>query len=360
MTPSAMSPTTTPEVRQGIRDYYGRVLRSSDHLKTGACCSSEPPDPRIRDLLNELHPEVRERFYGCGIPLPESLEGATVLDLGCGAGRDAFLLSALVGPRGRVIGVDMTPEQLEVATRHRDFHARAFGHPRSNVEFHHGFMEDLAPLGIEDASVDVVVSNCVFNLSPEKPRLFREVFRVLKPGGELHFSDVVADRRVPVALRQDPVLVGECLAGAMYSEDLRRTLAQAGCADMRVTGRSPVDLLDPDIGDRIGMVDFRSVTVRAFRLELEDHCEDYGEVATYLGTVADQPHAFALDEGHRFETGRPKRVCGNTADMLARTRFRTHFRVTGDRSVHFGLFPGCGVPGVGGGADGPPMQAACC
>ncbi|TVP76084.1 MAG: methyltransferase domain-containing protein, partial [Gemmatimonadales bacterium] len=183
---STAAPGTPSTVREDIRDYYGRVLSSSDDLKTGACCSTDPPDPRVRTLLDKLHPEVRQRFYGCGIPLPQALEGATVLDLGCGAGRDCYLLSALVGPRGRVIGVDMTSEQLEVARRHRDFHARAFGHARSNVEFHLGYMEELGPLGIEDASVDVVVSNCVFNLSPDKSGLFREVFRVLRPGGELH------------------------------------------------------------------------------------------------------------------------------------------------------------------------------
>ncbi len=328
-----------------IRRYYSEILRSSEDLKTGACCAPEDLPPMLRDLEQRIHPEVRERFYGCGAPLPPALEGATVLDLGCGAGRDAYLLSQLVGPRGRVIGVDMTPEQLQVAERHQAWHAAQFDHPRSNVEFRQGFMEDLAGLGIGDASVDLVVSNCVFNLSPEKPRLFREIFRVLKPGGELYFSDVFADRRIPPQLKSDPVLMGECLAGSLYVEDFRRLLARVGCADVRQLSSRTVPLLDPAIEEKIGMVSFTSRTVRAFKLELEDRCEDFGQVATYLGSIQGHPHAFHLDDHHRLETGRPLRVCGNSARMLSDSRYAPHFQVAGDRSVHYGLFD-CESPGA--------------
>jgi arsenite methyltransferase len=355
---------TVPAIRRPtdsqdeIRHYYSQVLSSSADLKTGACCAPEELPPGVRKLVSQVHPEVRERFYGCGVPIPPALEGATVLDLGCGAGRDAYVLSQLVGEEGRVIGVDMTPEQLEAAERHRQWHAESFGHARSNVEFRRGYMEDLADVGIHDDSVDVVVSNCVFNLSPDKPRLFQEIFRVLKPGGELHFSDVFADRRIPPDLKRDPVLVGECLAGALYTEDFRRILAGAGCADVRRLSSRPVPLLDPEIEERIGMVAFSSVTVRAFKLKLEDRCEDYGQVATYLGTVDGRPHVFDLDDHHRFEAGRPVRVCGNTALMLTDSRYGAHFRVQGDRSVHFGLFD-CG-PEAGGGSSGNEAAAPCC
>lgn len=108
------------------------------------------------------------------------------------------------------------------------------------------------------------------------------------------------------------------------------------------------------------MVSFTSRTLRAFKLELEDRCEDYGQVATYLGTMEGQPHRFDLDDHHRFETGRPERVCGNTALMLSATRYGRHFRITGDQSVHYGLFD-CGPGSTGGGAAGPaPASAPCC
>lgn len=329
------TPATT---HQSVREYYGQTLGSSLDLKTSACCPTEAMPAHLRPLLADIHPEISARFYGCGSPLPPALEGCTVLDLGCGTGRDVFLLSRLVGEGGRVIGVDMTPEQLDVARRHRDWHAERFGHARSNVELLEGTIEDLAALGIADASIDVVVSNCVLNLSPEKAQVFGEIFRVLRPGGELYFSDVFADRRIPAGLRQDPVLLGECLAGALYGEDFRRLLGELGCADARTLSQSPLAIDDPAIAAKIGMVCFSSRTVRAFKLALEDRCEDYGQVATYLGSIPECPHAFVLDDHHRLESGRPLRVCGNTAAMLSATRYARHFRIDGDTSTHFGLF----------------------
>lgn len=323
-------------VIESVREYYGRVLKSSADLKTSACCLGETLPAHVREALRDVHPEVLERFYGCGSPIPPALEGATVLDLGSGSGRDCYVLSKLVGRSGRVIGVDMTEEQLDVARRHRAWHAERYGY--ANVEFRSGYIEDLASAGIADASVDLVVSNCVLNLSPDKPRVFREIFRVLKPGGELYFSDVFADRRIPPALAADPVLLGECLGGALYIEDFRREMARVGCLDARVLVSSPLALGDPQIERKAGHIRFFSMTVRAFKLDLEDRCEDFGQVAIYLGTEPNHPHAFVLDDHHRLEAGRPMRVCGNTADMLGLTRYAPHFRVIGDKSVHFGLF----------------------
>ncbi len=323
---------------QSVQDYYGKVLKSSADLQT-SCCTAEPMPLHLRTLLKDVHPEVQERFYGCGSPLPPALEGATVLDLGCGSGRDCYLLSRLVGPDGHVIGVDMTEEQLAIARKHRDWHAKRYGH--ANVEFRQGYIEDLAAAGIADNSVDVVVSNCVLNLSPDKPGVFREIFRVLKPGGELYFSDVFADRRVPAPLASDPVLVGECLGGALYIEDFRRLMSDVGCLDARVCKSSRIALNNPEIEARAGHIGFYSMTVRAFKLALEDRCEDFGQVATYLGTLPEQPQAFDLDDHHHFIAGKPMLVCGNTADMLARTRYASHFRMQGDKSTHFGLFD-CG------------------
>jgi arsenite methyltransferase len=110
-----------------VKEYYGRVLKSSADLKTSACCLAETLPPHVAGVLKEVHPEVKDRFYGCGSPIPPALEGATVLDLGCGSGRDCYVLSKLVGPGGRVVGLDMTREQLAVARGHQAFHAERFG-----------------------------------------------------------------------------------------------------------------------------------------------------------------------------------------------------------------------------------------
>src|SRR5581483_9132634 len=218
---------------EAVRNYYGRVLQSTKDLQTSACCTAERLPPHLAEIEALIHDEVKDKFYGCGSPLPPALEGATVLDLGCGSGRDTFILSKLVGERGQVIGVDMTPEQLSVAEKHRDYHRQQFGYARSNVRLVSGYIEDLASADLAPNSVDVVVSNCVVNLSPDKRRVLSEIFRVLKPGGELYFSDVFAWRRVPEAQRNDPVLIGECLGGALYIEDFRRILREVGCLDYR-------------------------------------------------------------------------------------------------------------------------------
>jgi ubiquinone/menaquinone biosynthesis C-methylase UbiE len=289
--------------------------------------------------LNQIDDEILDQFYGCGSPIPDDLEGRVVLDLGCGTGRDVYLASKRVGPDGYVIGIDMTPEQLDVARRHVDTQTQRFGYATPNVDFRMGYIEDLRGAGIADHSVDVVISNCVINLSPDKEAVFSEILRVLKPGGELYFADVFADRRIPVEVLDDPILQGECLAGAMYIEDFRRLVQRLGCLDYRVVSESPIEINDPALERRIGMVNFTSKTIRLFKLDsLEDLCEDYGQVAVYQGTIPEAPHRFILDDHHIFETGKPMLVCGNSAAMVQETRFGRHFQILGDRNTHYGAF----------------------
>jgi ubiquinone/menaquinone biosynthesis C-methylase UbiE len=323
-----------------LKEYYGRILAGSKDLKTNACCCSEDAMPRqIRNILKEIDDEIIERFFGCGSPIPPALEACTVLDLGCGTGRDVYVVSRLVGEKGFVLGVDMTEEQLAIARRHMTSQAERFGYSKVNVDFRQGYIEDLKKLAVANNSMDVVISNCVINLSPDKQAVFSEIFRVLKPGGELYFSDIFSTRRVPRHLKDDPVLHGECLAGAMYIEDFRRLLQSLGYHDFRVYAKSRVTIDNHGIEEKIGMVDFFSMTIRAFKLpDLEDLCEDYGQVAVYNGVLPTHPHFFDLDDHHRFFTGKPMLVCGNTASMLQNTRFAPFFTITGDRSVHYGAF----------------------
>jgi ubiquinone/menaquinone biosynthesis C-methylase UbiE len=325
---------------KNLKEYYGKILAGTHDLQTNACCTGEGGlTPTMKTILGTIDSEIRDRFYGCGSPLPPLLEGCTVVDLGCGTGRDVYLASALVGAQGRVIGIDMTEEQLEVARRHAKSQTKTFGFETPNVEFLTGYIEDLASLGMKDNSVDVVLSNCVINLSPDKPAVFQEIFRVLKPGGELLFSDVFSNRRIPKALFEDPLLHGECLSGAMYREDFRRLLREVGCLDFRMLSNSPIEIGNPEIARKLGSAGFTSSTIRAFKLpELEDICEDYGQVATYQGSIPDWPHFFDLDDHHRFFTQKPMLVCGNTAAMIQETRYAKHFQVQGDRSLHFGPF----------------------
>ncbi|MDK2792361.1 MAG: arsenite methyltransferase [Deferribacteres bacterium] len=328
--------------KDDIKEYYGKVLKTKYDLKTSACCSTESVPDYVKSILLDIEEEILDKFYGCGSPIPLAVEGCTVIDLGCGTGRDAYILSRLVGENGKVIGVDMTDEQLDVAKKYIDLMTEKFGFKSPNIEFKKGYIEELDKLGIEDNSVDVVISNCVVNLSFDKSKLLKEIFRVLKPGGELYFSDVFASRRIPDELKTDPVLIGECIAGAFYIEDFRRAVARLGYPEVRVVSSREIEINNPEIKQKVGMAKLYSRTVRVFKIEdLEDRCEDYGQVAIYLGTIPQEPNFFMLDDHHIFEKGKPMLVCGNTASMLSQTRYSKHFKVFGDRSTHYGLFD-CG------------------
>ena len=329
--------TEDEKIREEVRRYYGEILKNSDDLSTDACaCASAAPPKYVIDALKNVDDEIIMRFYGCGSPIPPALEGAVVLDLGCGTGRDVYVASQLVGPSGKVIGIDMTLSQLEFAESFKDAQMKRFGYETPNVEFVEGFIEDMHM--IADESVDVVISNCVVNLSPFKKQLFKEVFRVLKPGGELYFSDVFCDRRVPEGFYDDPILRGECLSGAMYVEDFRRMLADYGVKAFYDVAVEELHIGDFRIATKLGFATFYSHTVRAVKsADLEDREEDYGQTATYLGTLPENSRYFDLTDEIRLIKDRPVAISGNMAVLLQQSRYAPHFKVTARRE-HVGLF----------------------
>jgi len=327
-----------------IKEYYGKTLSGSADLKTNACCDPNDMPMHIRAALASIHPEVLDRYYGCGLVVPQAIEGRRILDLGCGAGRDAYVLSRLVGEQGSVVGVDMTREQLAVARSHLDFHARAFGHAKSNVTFLDGYIEDLGALGLEPASFDVIVSNCVINLSPDKAAVLKGAWSLLKPGGELYFADVYADRRLPAQVKEDPVLMGECLGGALYWNDFLALAKASGFADPRLVTDRPIEIGEPMIAQALGEARFFSATYRLFKLDgLEPACEDYGQAVIYKGGIQHAENMFQLDSHHAIEKDRVFPVCGNTWMMLHDTRFAPFFDFIGDFKTHYGIFKGCGT-----------------
>ncbi|GAB2192046.1 methyltransferase domain-containing protein [Sessilibacter sp. MAH1] len=324
-----------------VKDYYGKQLQSSNDLKTDACCDASAVPDWLKPLLSNIHDEVLSRYYGCGLVCPTNLRGARVLDLGSGSGRDVYALAQLVGPEGEVVGVDMTPEQLEVARRHQAYHVDKFGY--DNVRFVEGYIERLDELGLEPNSFDVVVSNCVINLSPDKDAVIAGAYNLLKEGGEIYFSDVYADRRVPAAVAQDPVLLGECLGGALYWNDFLAIAKRQGFFDPRLVEKRTLEVTDSELKAKVGSINFMSATYRLFKLpKLEPECEDYGQAVIYKGTIPEMPQYFVLDEHHVIEAGRVFPVCGNTWMMLADSRFASDFEFIGNFSNHFGIFPGCG------------------
>ncbi len=335
-----------------VQTYYGQTLGSSEDLKTDACCTVGSVPDYLKPIMAQIHPDVSGRYYGCGLIAPEVLEGMRILDLGCGSGQDVFVLSALVGPDGFVDGVDMTPEQLDVARAHIGTHAERFGFAAPNTAVHAGFIEKLGEIGLTDESYDIIVSNCVVNLATDKLAVLQGAWDLLKPGGEMYFSDVYADTRIPEALREDEVLYGECLSGALEIGDFMDLAGQAGFTDARLVTHRPLAVQNPELQAKLGDIRFVSATYRLFKLSgLDQGCEDFGQTARYLGSAPRTPDAFVQDIDHVFTTGEETAVCGNTARILSETRFASHFVVTGERSVHKGAFPGCATkrPDFGGG-----------
>ena len=348
-------------MKESVQEYYGKVLQGSHDLKTDACCTDHRLPGYLKRAMARVHDEVAARYYGCGLVIPQLLAGLRVLDLGSGSGRDCYVLSQLVGEQGSVVGVDMTDEQLEVARRHVDWHREQFGYRKSNVEFRKGYIEKLDELGLESESFDLIISNCVINLSPDKEAVLREAWRLLKPGGEMYFSDVYADRRVPAQLREDPLLWGECLSGALYWNDFLNLARTAGFADPRLVEDRPLAIDHEEIAARLEPIRFFSATYRLFKLDaLETHCEDYGQAVRYRGGIAHHENRFVLDKHHVIEKGRVFPVCGNSWRMLHDTRFAPFFEFYGDFSRHYGIFAGCGSDMPFDLETGEPASSGCC
>ncbi len=348
------------DVKRNARHYYGEVVKTTADLKTTACCTPDSMPNHVRAALPYIADEIKERYYGCGSPIPLALSGLAVLDLGCGTGRDSYIMSKLVGKNGVVTGVDMTEAQINVAEKYLNVQTARFGYDRPNCRFIFGDIEH-ATRHFPAASLDLVISNCVINLVQDKLRIIRQIHTLLKQGGEMYFSDIYADRRIPGELQKDPVLHGECLGGALYEKDFIRIARQAGFADPRVTSRRPIDISNQEVRDRIGNIRFSSITYRLWKIDgLEDACEDYGHIAVYRGGVPEAPFAFPLDDGHMFELDRPEKVCGNTALMLSKTRFKDYFEVIGSFDNHFGAFENCGTESSRSGDSLLPGTSPCC
>lgn len=229
------------DTHESVREFYGNVASTKGATCCAPdCCARTPDDSALKIGYTEEQlaaiPTDANLGLGCGNPLGvAALEpGSTVLDLGSGAGVDVFLAAQAVGEKGRVIGVDMTPQMLDRARANA-------GDDYPNVEFRLGEIEHL-PIG--DAEVDVVISNCVINLSPDKPQVFREVFRVLRPGGRIQVSDVLALQPLPRALQLSLAAVAACVGGAATVEDTVAMLEDAGFEDIQVETRDVAKLVD--------------------------------------------------------------------------------------------------------------------
>jgi arsenite methyltransferase len=244
-----MTQSPTP-IHETVREHYAeRIKSSASCCSSEACCSTESSLYPV-DLLTTVPSDVASTSYGCGDPITlASLKpGQTVLDLGSGAGLDCILAAQKVGETGHVIGVDMTPEMIERAK------SNAKRVNLKNVEFRLGYLENLP---VDSSTVDVIISNCVINLSPDKEKVFNEAFRVLAPGGKLAVSDIVTDGPLPEAIKQSLSAWAGCVAGAVEADDYIGMMKSVGFTNISITpvffDKETVDSALADMGDAIDL-----------------------------------------------------------------------------------------------------------
>lgn len=321
-----------------------RYAAAAKAPEAALCCSVE----YNKDLLKIIPQEVIEKDYGCGDPSRYVKPGETVLDLGSGTGKICFIAAQVVGAKGRVIGVDMTDDMLEVARRNAPIVAERLGY--TNVEFRKGRIQDLGldlekldaelirrpitsttsflaanelatelrlthPL-VETESVDVVVSNCVLNLvePQDKRQLFQEIFRVLRKGGRAVISDIVSDEDVPNLMQQDPTLWSGCISGALREDLFLKAFEDAGFYGIRLLKR------DAQPWQTVEGIEFRSVTVEAFKGKQGD-CFELNQAVVYRG-----PFREVLDDdGHRLRRGDRVAVCDKTFQLYRKAPYADHF-----------------------------------
>ncbi|MDD2324742.1 MAG: arsenite methyltransferase [Alphaproteobacteria bacterium] len=263
-----MNEAENDKIRQAVRQQYGAVAQQKQACGCGtSCCSGPAPNAEglsrglgySSDELSGI-PEGANMGLGCGNPqaIANLKAGETVLDLGSGGGFDCFLAARQVGNTGRVIGVDMTPEMVSKAREN----AHKAGFP--NVEFRLGEIENLP---VADNTVDVIISNCVINLSPNKPRVFAEAFRVLKSGGRLAVSDVVAFAELPDAIKQDLALYTGCMAGASTIKEIEAMLHAVGFEEIRIAPKNESHVFIKDWAPDTAITDYVvSATIEAIKL----------------------------------------------------------------------------------------------
>ncbi len=311
--------------RAAVREFYGHA---AEEPQAELCC---PVRPDAEDLAH-IPPEVVERFYGCGSPVSAAAPqpGDTLVDLGSGAGIDCFIAARRVGREGRVFGIDMTEQMLGVAREYQPTVAATLGY--DNVEFRRGYLEHIS---VDDGTADIVTSNCVINLSPDKPAVFREIWRVLKDHGRAVLADIVADREVPPALRADGQLWGECISGALSEDGLLAALERAGFYG--------VTILKKTFWREVDGTRFYSVTVRGFKFEKKAGCRYIGQRATYLGPMK----ATIDEEGHFFPRGVPVDVCTDTAAKLRAAPYAGSFALADgpESAIDVTAADGCCTPG---------------
>jgi SAM-dependent methyltransferase len=299
----------TDEITQKVSDRYAKAASTGEQM----CCPTSYDMGHLKTFVPE---EVLKISYGCGTPagLKTVQAGETVLDIGSGGGIDCFEASRLVGSTGHVIGIDMTDTMLEIARRNAATVASNLGYLASNVEFRKG-LADAMP--VDDGTIDLIISNCVINLAPDKRKVFQEMCRVAKPGGRFTISDIVSDQLVPQYLVHDAQKWGDCLSGALTLFDYMNGMTAAGFLGIHLVKFSPWRVIDG--------IHFFSVTLTGYKLPSPPTISSI-RYATLQG-----PFSRVVDErGTTYRRGIPQPISADDAQLLSYPPFADHFLLTSE------------------------------
>lgn len=292
------------EITRRVSDRYAKAASTGEQM----CC---PTNYDMSDLRSFIPDEVLKISYGCGTPagLKTVIPGETVLDIGSGGGIDCFEAARLVGPTGQVIGIDMTDTMLEIARRNAPIVSANLGYSSSNVEFRKG-MADAMP--VNDNTIDLIISNCVINLAPDKRKVFREMYRVAKPGGRFTISDIVSDQTVPQYMVHDAEKWGDCLSGALTLDEYMAGMVEAGFLGIHLVKFSPWQVIDG--------IHFFSVTLTGYKME-EATTTLMARYATLCG-----PFSRVVDErGTSYQRGIPQPVDSETVALMNQPPLASYF-----------------------------------
>ncbi|MFQ5543388.1 MAG: methyltransferase domain-containing protein [Nitrospiria bacterium] len=298
--------------RRVVSNFYGDA---ADSPQPQLCC----PEGYSMQDSDHIPKEVLEISYGCGSPvgLADIIKGETMVDLGSGGGIDCFIASKKVGPSGKVVGVDMTDQMLKKAMHSKKEVIKNLGY--NNLEFKKGYLEEIP---LPDRFANLVTSNCVINLSPDKKQVFVEIWRVLKDFGRIVISDTITEKPLPEGMRANPRLWGECVSGALTEEEYLSNLERAGFYGLSILKRTLWKEVD---GFR-----FYSAVIQGYKFEKKAGCKHIGQQATYLGPM----QAVIDEEGHLFPRDQVVPVCTDTAEKLQKPPYQSSFTVTqGDVTV---------------------------
>lgn len=290
-------------ISQAVSERYAKAVINGEEM----CCPTGYNHEELRTFIPE---PVLKVSYGCGTPvgLTSVQPGETVLDIGSGGGIDCFEASRRVGPDGRVIGIDMTDEMLALARNHAPTVASNLGYPRSNVDFRKGRAEAMP---VEDETVDLIISNCVINLSPKKDQVFGEMYRILKTGGRFSISDIVADQSIPNYLINDREKWGDCLSGALTLSDYWGGLRAAGFLGIHQVTVMPWRIIDG--------IHFLSITLAGYKLSLQP-------ATPFAYATLKGPFSHVKDErGQTYRRGVPEAIDEPTAALLQSGPYEDYF-----------------------------------